>query len=84
MKHVQPKTDRRRVKAYCGPHHDSALQPTYSAPAARPIRMCHDVSIFLAPDPVQQSYNEIRGVYEEQCSALGSYNKPFSNTYNPG
>jgi len=26
----------------------------------------------------------MRGVYEEQCNALGAYNKPFSNTYNPG
>ncbi|XP_024026577.1 uncharacterized protein LOC112093078, partial [Morus notabilis] len=24
------------------------------------------------------------GVYENQCNALGAYNKPFSNTYNPG
>jgi len=30
------------------------------------------------------AYGEIRGVYEEQCNALGAYNKPFSNTYNPG
>ena len=30
------------------------------------------------------AYNEMRGVYEEQCNALGAYNKPFSNTYNPG
>ncbi|XP_060972380.1 uncharacterized protein LOC115717959 [Cannabis sativa] len=24
------------------------------------------------------------GVHEEQCNALGQYNKPFSHTYNPG
>ena len=30
------------------------------------------------------AYGKMRGVYEEQCNALGAYNKPFSNTYNPG
>ena len=29
------------------------------------------------------AYNEMRGGYEEQCNALGAYNKPFSNMYNP-
>ncbi|XP_060974665.1 uncharacterized protein LOC133039746 [Cannabis sativa] len=30
------------------------------------------------------AFREMKGVYEEQCNALGTYNKPFSNTYNPG
>ncbi|EXB92318.1 ATP-dependent RNA helicase dhx8 [Morus notabilis] len=30
------------------------------------------------------AYNEMRGVYDKQCNALGSYYKPFSNRYNPG
>ena len=30
------------------------------------------------------TYNEMRGVYEEQCNVLVAYNKTFSNTYNPG
>ena len=29
------------------------------------------------------TYNEMRGVYKEQCNALGAYDTPFSNTYNP-
>ena len=32
------------------------------------------------------TYNEMRGVYEEQCNALGNFKKPyspFSETYNP-
>ncbi|XP_060965157.1 uncharacterized protein LOC133034144 [Cannabis sativa] len=29
-------------------------------------------------------YKEMKGVHEEQCNALGQYNKPFSHTYNPG
>ena len=33
------------------------------------------------------TYGEMRGVYEEQCNALGMFQKPYSpysNTYNPG
>ena len=33
------------------------------------------------------TYGEMRGVYEEQCNALGMFRKPFSpytETYNPG
>ena len=29
------------------------------------------------------AFTEMKGVYEEQCNALGGFNRPFSNTYNP-
>ena len=51
------------------------------AESQEPCFMCGGVEHLAKDCP---TYNEMRGVYEEQCNALGVYNKPFSNTYNPG
>ena len=51
------------------------------AESQEPCFVCGGVEHLAKDCP---TYNEMRGVYEEQCNALGVYNKPFSNTYNPG
>ncbi|XP_060974612.1 uncharacterized protein LOC133039708 [Cannabis sativa] len=71
----------KQLEAFKKKKSGQGLNMVAKAEIHEPCFLCGE-SDHLAKDCL--AFREMKGVYEEQCNALGTYNKPFSNTYNPG